>query len=345
MAAGSAALEAPTVQIRDATQWAALLHLRHRPLLVHLNGDSTWLIQLPRPAGEETSTRDGTGTSQTSPPRSHFNILVDPWLNGPQSDVASWFSSQWHVVAPAVATIDDLQAALGQVEDGGRVDAVAISHEFTDHCHQATLEELPRDVPVYAADYAAKLIRGWNHFDSVITAPGLAKGNSWQSLPGERLPSWLRIGRIVTPGNSLYYHSAFVIAFSQEGPTEEEEAEAIIYSPHGIQSKDLEGLGAASNLRTLALLHGLHDVSIFMTKQLNLGALNAMEAVYASNAKYWVATHDEVKTGAGLIAPLLRRTVYSFAQAVDHAEKKFDGGKDHEYCFMELASGEATLLE
>ena len=48
------------------------------------------------------------------------------------------------------------------------IDAVAISHEFTDHCHKATLLELPKSTPVYAWSKAAKLISGWKHFDQVI---------------------------------------------------------------------------------------------------------------------------------------------------------------------------------
>lgn len=48
------------------------------------------------------------------------------------------------------------------------IDAVAISHEFTDHCHKATLLELPKSTPVFAWSKAAKLIKGWGHFENVI---------------------------------------------------------------------------------------------------------------------------------------------------------------------------------
>ena len=33
---------------------------------------------------------------------------------------------------------------------GLRIDAVIVSHEFTDHCHRATLGTLDPKVPVYA---------------------------------------------------------------------------------------------------------------------------------------------------------------------------------------------------
>lgn len=339
------------INIRDAAQWASLLRAEPpRPVLVHLNGDTTWLLQLPYPAAAREPHH-----------RTHFNLLVDPWLQGPQSDVASWFSTQHHVVAPAVPSLDALQDALRELEpadaaDGGgrgtgsRIDAVAISHEFTDHCHRATLEQLPRSTPVYAADVAAGLIRRWGHFDAdaVVTAPGLAGGTPWTSLAHARLPSWLRVGRLVTPGNSLYYHSALVFAFdtstSGDGGGS---AEAVVYSPHGIAAQDLAAVLPSCGLATtLAMLHGLHDVRLFPLKQLNLGALNAVEAVRAAGARYWIGTHDEEKTGRGLIAPLLRRTRYTLRQAVAHDEKKSagrQGGKGYE--FRELASGEALLLK
>ncbi|XWW97554.1 hypothetical protein V2A60_005538 [Cordyceps javanica] len=360
------------INIRDAAQWTALLQTEpRRPLLVHLNGDTTWLLQLPRPVGDGGGS-NGSGSGRVA--RSHFNLLIDPWLQGPQSDVASWFSTQYHVVAPAVSSLAALQAALERLEPadadaeagpvgrgggggGSRscIDAVAISHEFTDHCHRATLQELPRDTPVYAADVAADLIRSWRFFDAdaVITAPGLVAGAAWASTPHVHLPAWLRISRLVTPGNSLYYHSALVVAFDLGAGSGGEGgggAEAIVYSPHGIAARDVSAL-PASGLATLAMLHGLHDVRLEPLKQLNLGALNAVEAVRAARARYWVATHDEEKTGKGLIAPLLRRTRYTLRQAVAHDEQQRQnsggGGEQGEtgYEFKELASGEVVLLK
>ncbi|KAI6783977.1 uncharacterized protein J7T54_001853 [Emericellopsis cladophorae] len=330
------------IHVKDLDDWANRLHAQpQRPLLIHLNADTTWLVQIPYP-------------SSAVPPsgRTHYNVLVDPWLQGPQSDVASWFSTQWHVVPPGVATIAELNVILRDLEarraDGdfagdSLVDLVAISHEFTDHCHRATLEELPPTTPIFATDVAADLIRGWTHFDTVVTTPALGDGVDWTRLTVGSLPPWLAIGRVTTPGNALYYHSAVFIAFDLAG---QGTAEAVIYSPHGIESEDLLAL-SASGISALALLHGLHDVSIWMTKQLNLGALNGLRAVRACGAKYWIATHDEVKTGGGLIAPFLRRVPYSVKEAVAHQEKQMrqQEGKAPEYEFVELGSGDGFLLD
>ncbi|KAH6999041.1 hypothetical protein BKA56DRAFT_665559 [Ilyonectria sp. MPI-CAGE-AT-0026] len=318
----------PSIHISNLEEWSRVLHSRHRPLLVHLNADTTWLIQLPYP------------TAVTPPAgRTHFNIVLDPWLQGPQSDVAWWFSTQWHAVPPSVATVTDLNAALREVEGGPTnrssettvsfIDAVVISHEFTDHCHKATLEELPTHTPVLASDAAADLIRGWGHFTHLCV---------------DVLPSWLGIGRITSPGNALYYHSAILVTILPSPELPESRAEAIIYSPHGINCQDLS-IVRKSGLETLALLHGMHDVRLWMVKQLNLGALNGIRAVAASGAKYWVATHDEVKTGGGLVAPFLQRTQYTLREAMAHAESQLaDSEATPSYTFVELGSGEAIML-
>ncbi|KAK2616476.1 hypothetical protein QQS21_000518 [Conoideocrella luteorostrata] len=328
----------PRIRVDGKEQWAGLIRSVLRPILVHLNEDTTWLLQLPRH-------------------NKWFNILIDPWLQHSQSDVHPLFSTQSHVSLPSVATIEDLNKILQDIEgarpqtgaegrgpgpNASMIDAVVISHEFTDHCHQKTLLELPRSTPVYAADVAADLIRSWGYFTQVITAPALGAGVKWSQLTVGPLPDWLAIGRVITPGNALYYHSAIIFAFDIGAG---DGGEAILYSPHGIDSKDLAGL-EASGLKILALLHGLDDVRIWLTKQLNLGALNGIRA--ASKAKYWFPTHDEKKKGTGLIGYLLQRTSYSFEEAVCHEEqrlKQIDGGEYlPSYQFMKLGSGDGLVL-
>ncbi|EGY22163.1 hypothetical protein VD0002_g5173 [Verticillium dahliae] len=342
---------ADTFNITDKTQWRAALQSA-RPVLIHLNADTTWLLQLPYPEG------------QTPPPgRSRFNLLIDPWLRGSQCDVASWFSRQWHVIASSVQTTDELDSLVASVKrpdddagdeggggGGGKgrpgtfIDAVAISHEFTDHCHQETLLELPSSVPIIATTKAAKMVRAWGHFDTVTTTPHFSRDSkAWQDAsrpPG--LPSWLGISRIVTESNPLYFHSALMVTFETDaagasGP------EAVIYTPHGLQASDLASVKAAG-VRTLALLHGLHSITLGSVRQLNLGALNGIRAVGESGARYWVATHDEVKRGKGLVAPLLKREQLTLQDAVE-AEKQRLRGAEPACRFEDLGSGDALLLE
>ena len=120
------------------------------PIIHHLNADSSWLFQIPYPPN-----------SPEAEGRRYFNILLDPWLSGPQSDVASWFSKQWHVIPPhhaSIASVEtlcrDVEHALesGADESARFIDAVAVSHEFTDHCHEETMRLLHPKTPIFAND-------------------------------------------------------------------------------------------------------------------------------------------------------------------------------------------------
>lgn len=153
-------MDEPSQQLHLETRDAVVRALAtRRPILHHLNADTSWLLQLPRPAN---AVKHGS--------RVYYNILIDPWFVGGQSDVAKWFSQQWHATPSAVASIAEVEEMVRQVEmlAGGMrrgskrraagadeetlIDAVAISHEFTDHCHKETLLELHRDVPVFATE-------------------------------------------------------------------------------------------------------------------------------------------------------------------------------------------------
>ncbi|ETI19827.1 hypothetical protein G647_08841 [Cladophialophora carrionii CBS 160.54] len=322
------------------------------PVLTHLNDDTSWLLSLAYP-------------DQVSPPkgRSRYNILIDPWLDGPQEDVASWFSKQWHLMESSVRTIDALNAVLCDAErsesqsttEAGRkgcsfIDAIAISHEFTDHCHQATLLEVDRAVPVIATTKAAQLIRTWHHFDTVMEMPNFTTGTNWRTTSIPPLPSWIGISRLVTNSDALYYHSAVMIC-AQRPDCSAEAVDALIYTPHGVEASTLSVVATASPpVDVLALLHGLHDVSIKWSKQLNLGAINAVKAQKMLHAKYWIGTHDEQKRGSGLIALLLQRKIITVQEAIDRvqaAEKEESGDASatiEDMTCVELKNGESMTL-
>ena len=336
-------------QLKSSFQRA---HAAKTPVLTHLNADTTWLLSLAYP-------------DQVDPPqgRSRYNILIDPWLDGPQEDVASWFSKQWHLIKSSVRTIAELNKILGDVEPStsnlaGRdehecrsfIDAVIISHEFTDHCHRATLLEVDQTVPVFATTKATRLVRSWKHFNTVIDMANFTACTDWCTTSVGPLPAWVGISRLVTSSDALYYHSAIVICVERP-ETSDEAVDALIYTPHGVEISTLSVLATASpRVDVLALLHGLHDVSLKWSKQLNLGAVNAIKAQRILHARFWIGTHDEQKPGSGLIAPFLRRKIYTVQEAlalVQAAEK--DKSEDaaaliEEMKCVELANGESLVL-
>ncbi len=321
-------------------------HESRRPVLTHLNADTTWLISLPYPKG-----------CPQPPGRLRYNILIDPWLQGTQSDVASWFSSQTHLIQSSVQTIQELDTILAEIEDGvldsadekpiTRIDLVAISHEFTDHCHEATLREVDPSVPVFSTAKAVELMKSWKHFDSVSNMVSFSKAFDWRSASLSALPEWLGLARLVTEGNALYYHSAIVFCMQK---SDYDGAEAIIYTPHGVEADTFAMLASAKPVvETLAFMHGLHDVSITLSKQLNLGAHNALKAQRLLNAPYWVGTHDEVKKGAGLIGPLLRRKQLTIEDALKKAAMEASSSGScmsaKDVSWLELENGKSLLLK
>lgn len=384
-------MDAPSEQlkleIRDAVVKA---FATRRPLLHHLNADTSWLLQIPRPAN---AVKRGS--------RIYFNILIDPWFVGGQSDVAKWFSQQFHAIESAVKSVAEVDELARQVEilAGGvnaarrgrtkiaepadeqtHVDAVAISHEFTDHCHKETLLEVHRDVPVFATHEAATLISGWKHFRTVVTTPAFKDDADWHDYSLAPLPAWLSISRLTADKDALYYHSALLITFATHpflshttprkrsslsingdgaedfsAATQSEAAECVIYTPHGIPHTALTPIATADPpLHTLAFLHGLHDVSISAAQQLNLGAKNGLLAQRILGAKYWVATHDEVKKGGGLISWWLRRKAWTLKDALNEARAEANGQDTamngygdvfDDVRFQDMANGESRVLE
>jgi len=359
----------------------------------------------------------------------YYNILIDPWLSGPQSDVASWFSQQWHAIEPAVKGIDGVTRLIWDIEDvaardieancvneeqangkrkrvsadtgcrtnkrhnngtngyiqqekdesetgigGTCIDAVAVSHEFTDHCHKDTLLELERHVPVFATTKAASLIRSWDHFHTVIETPVFSSSHSdWRQVSVPPLPEWLSISRLVEKQDALYYHSALMVAFNLDASpmdrvassvdrnsdrNSSDAAECIIYTPHGIPYAALSPLSNTSpHIQTLAFLHGLHDVAISgwtskALQQLNLGAHNGLQAQRILQAKYWCGTHDEIKAGRGLITWFLKRKIHTVEEALSEEGKRMKDrdekgvvGLLQDTKFQDIGNGQSRVLE
>jgi len=235
------------------------------------------------------------------------------------------------------------------------IDAVCCSHEFTDHCHEATLKELPPTVPVFAPKKAASLVRSWNHFEHVDDVPVYRSAYDWRGVAEHsRLPGWLGIGRVHTRGDApIYFHSALVITFALAAADGDRQAEAIVYTPHGVDADSLSLLVAQGErpAEILALIHGLHDISL-AGAQLNLGMQNAVRAREILGARYWVPTHDEQKVARGLVASFLKRVVHTLPVAPgSHPITGKDGGESDrrkfgvvEKSFVEVENGESFVL-
>ena len=250
-------------------------------------------------------------------PLSHtyYNVVIDPWFKGVQIDYFSWFSRQRHVVRPVVESIEDLNNYLAEIENtipqrpspsrhsqpdamakgkNPYIDAVVVSHEFTDHCNEHTLRELDVTTPIFATKAAATVIRRWHHFTIVQDISNFAPSDGDWTEFSPSLPPWLGIARLVSSLDIGHLHSAVMICYNIQSDQSEtkQAAEAIIYTPHGIKADNLSQIPHAKpSIRPLALIHGLHEVFV-CGQQLNLGAVNGLEVQKLTGAKYWITTHD-----------------------------------------------------
>lgn len=336
----------------------------------------SWLLQIPYP-------------ENSSAGRYWYNILIDPWLQGGQSDVAWWFSQQFHANDSKVGSIADVEELARRIEiltgglsqgknqlynnqeAGGHfhtfVDAVVLSHEFTDHCHKATLLEIHESVPVLATKKAAELVKSWRHFRVIHEVPLFpGKSLNWRDASLPPLPDWLGVARLTSKSDFLDYHSALAIVFESPTPNtnihhslpsgadgQPAAAEAVIYTPHGIDPRAVAVITKASPpIKTLAFMHGLHDVQL-SAQQLNLGAHNGLEAQNAIHARYWIGTHDEVKSAGGLVKWFLRRKIITVNEAFQQAAQKTSNqnGKSgtledvfRHINFEEIGNGESLVL-
>jgi hypothetical protein len=152
-----------------------------------------------------------------------------------------------------------------------------------------------------ATTKVAELIRSWQHFEQILNVPPFGKDSDWRKTSVSSIPPWIAVARVVTDSDALYFHSAIAIFCKDAISTHPDGAEVVAYTPHGIHAEDLHSVSTADPpVQTLALMHGLHDVSISFTKQLNLGAHNALKCQTILKSKYWVGTHGEVKVGGGI---------------------------------------------
>lgn len=124
----------------------------------------------------------------------------------------------------------------------------------------------------------------------------------------------------------------------------------MIYTPHGVTPQDIEPLTTASPpVQTLALLHGLHDITLTSKAQLNLGAHNGLKVQRILKAKYWIATHDEIKVGGGIVSWFLNRKTITLREVLERE------GEEHndeaglaalaEVNFVDISNGESLILE
>lgn len=270
-------------------------------------------------------------------------------------DVSRLFSVQRRrkaALASSVAALETLLAQEGRLPSSAEertpstcIDALLLSHPFTDHAHPATLVDrtLPLRIPLLVSSHAnAALpheVRGRDGERRVVmelphahahgapdvvhrTSPLPSNIRLFQTTPQTRLPAFLR----GPPGlASQKLHGAIIVLWTRP-PSRQ--TYALLYTPHGAVPSSIPAWLSSPAIEATALLTLLDTITLprWLTNTVNLGLPGALPLLAAGPqaqqpafaARYLLDTHGEHKEARGLVAHLLRRYSLGHPQCLVH---------------------------
>lgn len=342
------------------------------PELRRINGDSTWLLQLPINDANGAATtfnvvsracwRLRYAHAHLSVGQRKLNVLqlLDPWLDdSSQVDFAPRFSEQRRIVPSLTTSVAALESLLQSESDdddeekkgeprqaSSHIDAILISHPFTDHAHPETLldESLPARIPIYTAPEAGQRLRALlTHVPSKSQQRNIVDIEV-AKMDEKSAPAWFQdtsLGAnvhfvflsaresIFSAGHGVAWpslHGAVAVLYRHpESATRD--IGSILYSPHGLAPTSVprwltrltERSQPADDRAKHVLIQSFdrQELPWILAGTVATGLPGAIEVAVkafkgdakgrAYNADYILATHDEHKEGAGVVARLLRR--------------------------------------
>lgn len=237
---------------------------------------------------------------------------------------------------PAYASIEAVE------QEYGRVSAIFNTVEYTDHTHEATLKTARRGTYVFARKDAKKRIDHWKIFDKPVAAVRhynpkvdtshlpdtlvqLARRAEWHDDIVDSLPDDVSLLWVPTDAwfdaTSDALHGVAIIKFDLPGQSKNDDTKCytLLYSPHGCPASalatNLAALDALPHHECLALIHHFDEVYIPPIGSVFRGLQGGADLAIAAKPKYWLRTHDELKTAEGLISKIQQRVRNSAKEA------------------------------
>jgi hypothetical protein len=321
--------------------------------LRRVNHDTSWLITFSTDSSYPKSTFNLVSTATTCSmlsPADHAieSQLVDPWLDeSVQVDYHAAFSEQKRTEPALCSSVSSLEDMLASEEEmqgaksedsrgtSKQIDAILISHPFTDHMHPGTLNDssVPTRIPFFVTNDSKaaleSLLGGKKRLADekrTISLLDQAKHETAPERPSEdkkrTLPCNINIMQILPRERFSLLSGAASIAWSklhggilflwQTSQSDLGSTHSLIYSPHGLGSKSVPAwLQADSKIHHEAILTSLDKIILpsWLSGVVNLGLSSALDLVTQEvyNAKRILATHEERKEARGLVAHLIKR--------------------------------------
>lgn len=246
-----------------------------------LNSDTSFLIVA----------RDGT------------RLVVDPWLVGAEIDGAAFFNRAEHT-DPVVHPSSILEC-----------DAIIISLQFSDHCHEDTILLFPDNVPIFGS--AAAIDRLRKH--PILRRRSLCVISDYAS---PTTIGFVQLFTIPTSGLLDFTHGGLVFQqnVGRRAPAlKPPQSEYIVYAPHGLicrgeTEKVLRGL--RGSCRCLMITCSLYCPPLLLGGAVNLGLEPTLPIVELVSPHNIIDCHSEQKLTSGLI-PFLSQTNYPTTPAVE----------------------------
>ena len=213
-------------------------------------------------------------------------LLVDPWLVGPEVDYFRWFNTQWHATPPVPP------------DAVPEWDAVLITQKYPDHLHPQTLTAL-NPQQVWATEPCVPALKRILPQAEVrvlsASEPTLRHGG----LTVHRLPTRNRIDPI---------YEAVVL---------DDGAHSLWFAPHSLDL-DAEHRAQLTDVSPCAALISsfrAYRLPSLLGGTVSPGLAGLKPLVEAAEPTWIIPTHDEPKTGTGLVPWLARITPFAPEQA------------------------------
>ncbi|KAL8366856.1 hypothetical protein RB595_008691 [Gaeumannomyces hyphopodioides] len=335
-----------------------------KPIITSLNGENSWLYSIPAPRDEKARGA-----------KHYFHIAVDPWLVGDLTLISGWFMTipqLWQPAARGGAAveviareIDALAAsAAGDADtthDGQErspLGAIVLTMELSDHANEPTLRTFDPVIPVVACGANTHaMVKGWNHFRTVVAAPevnspdGLGADNGWPQLetsPPGALPSWLSVLRLagawICSGSMVAWRTS-----AAEGAVPWRDS--ILNFPHGFSPREpaVEALVRAASspkggVSVAAMLHPLKETYQLWVRHTE-GVEAGLALERALRPRVWVRAHDGALRYFGFYprATMLRDYFRSLESGLE-AEAAREGKPGRRPNFTDVGNGEALVV-